>query len=886
MGGVDFSADPSLIDPSRFAYIENMYRDWESGTGQGIETVPGYRRIATWAHAIRGLFPLRCGGEERLVVHAGPSLYSFPLAERDSLGTLAPIPRRLAGGEEAAPLADAVSQAFREAGRLYLLDGEHYAVTDGETLSYVRDEAYLPTVWLDGEPYEQKNLLTDRVREEYHLFEPEKFEYGTPTLRYAVLADGGCYVVGIDSFDATVVIPSHTVLYGREYPVRGIVEDAFLRNGHIKTLVVSEGVVSIGARAFLQASQLETVVLPKTLVRISAQSFMDCPRLQAVWLRETLTEVGTQAFYRCPSLTEVHFAGTAAQFTEITGWNELLDLGNPSDTVLYSETVYLPICCYFAMSEPAEELQRVEINGAPVSSSAEALLRYTVVRKENRPVGVVLWANTGLGIYGKTVSLIYRTSPPAADSGFAAGRPGYTEGPTAAIEGCRLCARFDGRIFLSGNPRLPGMVFYSQRNASGHNDPTYFGALNYFTDGDGQTDITALTANGDALLVFTEETSSGSAVFLHTAADGGSDLLPRIYPGREGPGGIGCVGGACTFLDDTVFLSPRGLEGVEISELGGERSILHRSSAVDRRLCAEELRRAVLCRFGSYLCVCVDGRIYLADGRQSCLREGHREYEWYFLNGIGVCTEQGYRYRLLSRLPAAMEGKTVTLDGVPHPFKTVTESVYADGETVYSAAVDESGTLAYYVLREGEPYLVDCDGERLGGPFSPATCFCQAGGMLFFGTEVGTLLLFNTDKREADGRIPRRYYTFDGRAYRSGCATKSDNVGLPHLEKATLRASGVLKLKAMSGARFTARVRTNREGWEDCDVLYSGRADYSENDFAAFSFLGEEEQICCLREGKRRWVEKQLYFVSEEYQRPFGIVNIAYRYRITGRIRT
>ena len=39
-----------------------------------------------------------------------------------------------------------------------------------------------------------------------------------------------------------------------------------------------------------------------------------------------------------------------------------------------------------------------------------------------------------------------------------------------------------------------------------------------------------------------------------------------------------------------------------------------------------------------------------------------------------------------------------------------------------------------------------------------------------------------------------------------------------------------------------------------------------------------------LRIGARRWLEQQLYFVSEEYQRPFGLISITYRYRTAGRI--
>jgi hypothetical protein len=42
--GVDFSSDHTQVHKQRLAYGVNMYKDYQSGQGQALETVPGFRR--------------------------------------------------------------------------------------------------------------------------------------------------------------------------------------------------------------------------------------------------------------------------------------------------------------------------------------------------------------------------------------------------------------------------------------------------------------------------------------------------------------------------------------------------------------------------------------------------------------------------------------------------------------------------------------------------------------------------------------------------------------------------------------------------------------------------------------------------------------------------
>ncbi len=881
--GVDFSEDASLVSPHRFPYLENMYRDYGGATNAGVETIPGFRSLYGFGGRIHGLFesPER---ERALLVHAGSSLFRVPLKERDTLSSLAPC-RDPAGAPFT--LANEKSAALSYNGRLLLLDGGRYAFYEGGALAAAHDRAYIPTLYRNEEPYEQKNLLTRQFTEEYDLFDLSAYRYGTDSLTYRIRYDGLCYVSGITGEDEVVVVPPRVTLGKREYAVAGIECDAFRDNAHIRELIVSEGVVELDYRALAHMQALECVVLPDTVTVIKSQCLAYCPKLRDLYVTRKLLIVEDHAFDGSP-LANVYYGGSFVDFHAIEGAATLYDVVDPRERVLHTETLYRKLRLLFSFSEKTEALLGVRLGEEEIPEAEGTLSYRPLYEKEGEETlvsGILLLADEETLLYGKTLSLSGRFRDGFAEQ-IRPTHPAYQGSGQEAIERCRLLCLFADRVFLSGNPDLPGTVFYSQRTKSGENDPFYFGSLNYFTDGNGVLPITAMTASASTLFVFSEGGMGEAGVFCHVREETGNDMVSLIFPVAEGGFHVGCLGAAATFLDDTVFLSERGLDAVESPTLAGERAIGHRSSAVDRRLLAEDLSRAALFRFGPYLGIGIDGRVYLCDGNQPCTRQGGREYEWYYLSDIGVYIGQTDRYHTLSVLPQSLVGRTVTVGGQSLPLSLTEGEEPIEGETVYSAQSDDGAVTVYYVRRLEKIFPVDCHGEKSGGVFSPATVFCEADGLLFFGTADGTLLLFNTDKRESDGLIPRRYYSFNGRAYFSGCATKSENGGRPNQQKSTVKGYGAVKLKAMTGGRIGVRVRTEREDWQDCDTLYGGRLDFSETDFAVAEFSSLPETVVPLREKKKRWVEKQLLFFSEEYTRPFGLFSITYRYRVAGRIKS
>ena len=147
-----------------------MYRDY-SGGGEGItESVPGFRKIFSTYLKTHSIFIHKDGdGYEHGIVHADTRLYRFKIDERDS------------GAKTRLPITvkSAKSCGFVSGSDLYILDGESMTRVRGDgTCSKVGDETdakpYIPTVYLNGEEYEQRNLLTENFMEKFVISDSSK----------------------------------------------------------------------------------------------------------------------------------------------------------------------------------------------------------------------------------------------------------------------------------------------------------------------------------------------------------------------------------------------------------------------------------------------------------------------------------------------------------------------------------------------------------------------------------------------------------------------------------------------------------------------------------------------------------------------------------------
>ena len=356
--------------------------------------------------------------------------------------------------------------------------------------------------------------------------------------------------------------------------------------------------------------------------------------------------------------------------------------------------------------------------------------------------------------------------------------------------------------------------------------------------------------------------------------------------------GICSAGVSASFLDDPVFVTSEGIYALENENINYQRSVACRSHNVNFKLLKEDLSAANLCTWQGYLVVGVNGNVYLADSRCTFTHPtGSREYEWFFLTGIGAYKndERVYRY---SDTASPIAGVNTARVGEA-----------ASAKNVYSDTYDE--TLYYYTVEDGATYSVVPTDERAGGVFCPATSFVSHGKYLFFATENGDVCVFNNDMRGVPPDRVKNSDGFDPEAYAAAMANKLhpdfygftdhtptyvmktalDNCGIPHLTKSTVKGSLVIKAKSYAAEGIICRAVTDKGDGEFREAFPPTDQGFDDFSFELPLWHTGKYTSTALAEREKRWVEKQIILSSDKYLCPISIYSIAYRYCIKGKIK-
>ncbi len=791
--GVDFSSDHTNVADSRFAYAVNMYRDYQSGQGVAIETIPGYRKLkfdnyfddssplptefSNDEAAICGLHKFRYSENESvLFIHRDARLYIFDFEGKggkdddDITQYITAGDLKFSNGKKysEAILHDTPSVSFTANNKLYIINGHEFVCVEYDAksevfnLTDVADNAFVPTIY--------EGLKPGMRVEEIKKCEVNQINLLTPYVKFTFVADGETtrFDFPIKSSDAS---QTTVKVYGEE-----ITEFRNAGNDHIN---------------FLTA--------PQKPEDVEAGNF------------------------------EMGYAGI-----EVT---VMVDTGIP-------------------------------INGTKYSSEL--------------------------------------------------------------ITGCTLFAEYDGRIFLSGNPRCPNHLFWCGYS-NGYTDPTYWGILNYTVDGVGYSPITGLLTVAEALMVLKADTEQDGAIYYHKPENSGIAIAPTVYPSVSGLNGVGCVGACINFLDDPVFVSRLGLEGIRTLSVLYERNTEHRSGLIDVKN-PYGYSGAKLAVWEGYLLMLTSNGLFLADSRQKYTDStGAIQYEWYWIEGLGYYAKQEHEYKFATVIPKNIIGASVKVEkdtgsdtrklavankfydeiyeteydatgmlseGLKYGAKIPSDRIYTDTYT-FTKVVDDKevdvsvevkftdfGTSKddnYYFLLEEMPYYVGGQSRNVDNIY--VVDGKGTGHSDIYFSSYGSLFKFNFDMRKEDGSFPKKAYSFDGRIINCGIATKMDNCGMPGYTKNTVKKSTIVKIKSLVSSAAKIKVRTNKDPYKQVDRIQSSYFSFDDVDFSDFTFDTEGDTIFNVHEKEKKWVEKQYYIYSDEYEKPFSLYYIGYDYTVAGRFK-
>ena len=869
MRGVDFSG--RIGRPTeRYSYLENMYRDYSRGGGGLIESVPGFRRVYS-GKTIYGLhLQTTTNGKRYVIINDDGKLFRYPEDDPTAIARLG----------ESSLVAKTESFTFPFGGKLFIGDGYNlFGINDDGVCRIVSDYSnnlpYVPTVYLNGEEHEQKNLLTSRCREDHVITSPAALARGTGSLTYRVTDESNrlCAVSGITDSTDDIFIPSVVELGGIKYTVTSIDSGAFMSNKTVRSVTLPDSIISVGVGAFYSCTALTKFIGGIGLSEIQDRAFASSS-LADIYLPAAMKHIGTEAF---PAFTTVSYELGSSAYNAIDGVPD-----NPVKLGVRNDSISLGI----RIRSKAIDLLGITLDG-------ETITDYTAVTDSDGFISEIVIDSADRASWtGKRLSVMLSASTGAAmpsqyGEDFTVKCARRRESFTNAIKYCRRAATIDGRIFLWGNPAYPSTVFYSEKHSG--ESSLYFGSLDYVDEGGGATVISVLPLH-DGLAVFTKGSEGGESIFFHHAEESDDAYKRTIYRVSDINRNAMPLGATALHAGEPVYVSADGLAAIVRGDYEDTHAVESRSSMIAPMLSGKDLSEASLAEWCGYLVLSVGGELYLSDPRTRVKTDVGYEHEWFYLSGVGTYRNDSrvYRYASVKRDGYSLSD---TPDGI------------ADGE-IRSEGIEEGETV--YFLRLGDKKLEVYPTEEFsGGDFYPARRLLGYGDRLLFSTDCGDVCAFNTDMRgvapesvasdpdfdderysSAMGRrIHPYFYDFDRHAPRYALVSAPDDCDIPHLRKSTVKRSLTVKLATFVGGRIFCDVGRDDGGFRRVGSVDGGVTDLSSVSFISMPFDGQESVTVALPEGERGWVEKSIALYSEEFRSPIGVYSICYRYRISGRIK-
>ena len=870
--GVDFSSDHTQVNDRRFAYSVNMYKDYRSGEGSAIETIPGFRRR-----------------------FEAPSYIENGTAKYPKINGIHEFENINANGER---------KQF--------------------VLVHAKDRLYY---WKDYP-------LTANIQQQLSLIIPDKaFEDGATEYVYNFN--------DADYSDKHISSVCNIGIGDEHYEA----ESFYKFDGDNKTLTIKDDILELlSAGQVFVVNYFESTIVAKDalltdMADTASKSFV---------FNNDMYIIDGKGYYVFDNTTETvqKVEGYIPTCYKGIPANPEVFTGNIKDYEVEQKNLISDKFIHTYIADGSKEYSVYDKDISGIDS--------IYIDEEKEPLDKSCYELTEDSYGNKKIVFDPPIDPPDdKDETYAGVKVTFIKSDETKAEHlkminkCTICAEFDKRIFLSGNPLYPNNIWYcGLRGDTGLEDATYFGELDVVIDGVENAPITGLIPVADTLAALKNHARQDGTVYFHSRKDTGANVVPVLYPSERGLSGYGCLGACVNFLDDPIFISRLGVEAIGQLSVRLERAVEHRSTLIDSKLVNLDLTNAKFAEWDGYLILLVDGRIFMADSRQVYQSEsGNLQYEWYYLEGIGVYEDQYHEYYYAPSIPEGFptdnSGQPILTIPITNSGEDTQESItyevalansIFDFETETSqnfinAAVKPSfeeadgkpqvyqytypfydndydmyvSNTVSYVLREtwdgktfdllGTPItkrqaiLCEDRGSYTGGTFKPANVIVNMNDNLFFGTTNGIICSFNFDLVTGDGNISPSSYSFDNRTIYCGVATKMDNCDIPHLNKTTIKKSTVIKTKSMIASTAKVKIRTNKNAYKTIARLNSVSFSFEDVDFSDFSFISTDQTIFAVREKEKNWVEKQHWIYSDEYQRPFSVHYIAFRYKISGRVK-
>ena len=153
---------------------------------------------------------------------------------------------------------------------------------------------------------------------------------------YALDSSGQCGENAFWSFDSEtgeLTISGTGDMYDYYEYDQEMYNSPFAQQSNIKSVIIAEGVTSIGNCAFAQCYGLTSVTIGNSVTSIGDSAFF-CSSLTSIEIPNSVTSIGYSAFFYCTSLTKVNICS-------IEAWCGILFANDTSNPIYYAHSLYL-----------------------------------------------------------------------------------------------------------------------------------------------------------------------------------------------------------------------------------------------------------------------------------------------------------------------------------------------------------------------------------------------------------------------------------------------------------------------------------------------------------------------------------------------------------------